>query len=294
MIHKCYHSRVASKQLDKIISEALAIEAEGAKEAGTLGYMARAMVQATMPHRKLEGGVHRRTNGDYTFTMMSDPEVGLPYGSVPRVVLAWLATEAVKTRNRELVLGDSMSAFMRELEMVPTGGRWGSVTRLKEQTRRLFGAVIQCSYSTKDQDALQNYLIADSANLWWTPKAPDQQSLFNSEVKLSENFYQEIINNPVPIDMRALYSLKKSPLALDIYCWLTYRMSYLSKATTIPWEGLQAQFGSGYPMTTRGKLNFKRAFLRQLKKVSVVYPEAKASDGLAGLLLKPSKTHVLK
>jgi len=285
---------VASKQLDKIISEALAIEAEGAKEAGTLGYMARAMVQATMPHSKIAGGIHERTNGDYTFTMMANPTIGLPYGSVPRVVLAWLATEAVKTRNRELVLGDSMSAFMRELDMVPTGGRWGSVTRLKEQTRRLFGAVLQCSYSTKDQDALQNYLIADSANLWWTPKAPDQESLFNSQVTLSENFYQEIINNPVPIDMRALYSLKKSPLALDIYCWLTYRMSYLSKATTIPWEGLQAQFGSGYPMTTRGKLNFKRAFLRQLKKVSVVYPEAKASDGLAGLLLKPSKTHVLK
>jgi len=285
---------VASKQLDKIISEALAIEAEGAKEAGTLGYMARAMVQATMPHSKIAGGIHERTNGDYTFTMMANPTIGLPYGSVPRVVLAWLATEAVKTRNRELVLGDSMSAFMRELDMVPTGGRWGSVTRLKEQTRRLFGAVLQCSYSTKDQDALQNYLIADSANLWWTPKAPDQESLFNSQVTLSENFYQEIINNPVPIDMRALYSLKKSPLALDIYCWLTYRMSYLSKATTIPWEGLQAQFGSGYPSTTRGKLNFKRAFLRQLKKVSVVYPEAKASDGLAGLLLKPSKTHVLK
>lgn len=285
---------MASKQLEKIISEALAIEAEGAKEAGTLGYMARAMVQATMPHRKLEGGIHERTNGDYTFTMMANPTTGLPYGSVPRLVLAWLATEAVKTKSRELVLGDSMSAFMRELGLIPSGGRWGTIIRLKEQSRRLFGAVIQCSYSTKDQDALQNYLIADSANLWWTPKAPDQQSLFNSEVKLSDNFYQEIVNNPVPIDMRALHSLKRSPLALDIYCWLTYRMSYLGRTTTIPWEGLQAQFGSGYPSTTRGKLNFKRAFLGQLKKVSVVYPEAKVSHSRVGLLIKPSKTHVLK
>jgi len=294
MNHKCYHSLVASKQLEKIIREALAMEVEGAKEAGTLGYMARAMVQATMPHRKLEGGIHRRTNGDYTFVMMSDPEIGLPYGSVPRLVLAWLATEAVKTKSRELVLGDTMSAFMWELGLIPSGGRWGTITSLKEQSRRLFGAVIQCSYSTKDQDALQNYLIADSANLWWTPKAPDQQSLFNSQVTLSDNFYREITDHPVPIDMRAMRSLKRSPLALDIYCWLTYRMSYLGKPTSIPWEGLQTQFGSDYPTDPQGIRNFKRAFLRQLKKVSVVYPEAKVSSVLSGLLLKPSRTHIAK
>lgn len=39
------------KNLDKLITEALAIEAEVAKEAGALGYMARALVQATMPHK---------------------------------------------------------------------------------------------------------------------------------------------------------------------------------------------------------------------------------------------------
>jgi len=284
---------MASKQQQNIINAALAMEAEGAKEAGTLGYMARALVQATMPHRKVEGGIHERKNGDYTFTMATtSTKVGLPYGAIPRLILAWFATEAVRTQSRELVLGDSMSMFLRQLGLLPTGGRWGSVTRLKDQTDRLIRATISCSYTTKDRTALQNYLIADSANFWWEPRSPGQQSLFNSEVKLSDNFYQEIVNHPVPVDMRALHSLKQSPLALDIYGWLTYRMSYLRKPTTIPWEGVQAQFGSTYPMTTRGKLDFKRAFLRQLKKVSVVYPEVKASDGLAGLLLKPSRTHI--
>jgi len=292
MNHKCYHSLVASKQLENIINAGLAIEAEDALEADTLGFMARAMVMATMPHRKVEGGIHERKNGNYTFTMVTSPKVGLPYGSIPRLILAWLATEAVKTQNRELVLGDSMSMFLKDLGLLPTGGRWGSVTRLKEQTKRLFYATIQCSYTTDDQTALQNYLIADSANLWWEPKSPGQQSLFNSEVKLSENFYREIIDHPVPVDMRALHSLKQSPMALDIYAWLTYRMFDMPRPTTIPWEGVQAQFGSGYPTTTRGKLDFKRAFLKQFKKVSLVYPEAKVSDGLSGLLLKPSKTHV--
>lgn len=35
------------QSIDKLISGALAIEEEAAKEAGTLGFMARALVQAT-------------------------------------------------------------------------------------------------------------------------------------------------------------------------------------------------------------------------------------------------------
>ena len=69
-------------------------------------------------------------------------KIGLPYGSLPRLLLAWLTTEAVKTKTRELTLGDTLSDFMRQLDLVPTGGRWGSITRLKDQTRRLFASTI--------------------------------------------------------------------------------------------------------------------------------------------------------
>ena len=288
-----------SKQVDRLITEALAIEAEEAKDAGALGYMARALVQATIPHRATTESTFTRKNGNYTFTMLANPKAGLPYGSVPRLLLAWLATEAVTTQSRELELGNSLSDFMRQLDMVPTGGRWGSITRLKSQTSRLFSSFIQCTYAGKDdsgkvQEAIQNMVIADSANLWWEPKAANQASLFASTVTLSENFYSEIVCSPVPVDIRALKALKKSPMALDIYCWLTYRMSYLSKPTNIPWEGLQAQFGAGYPDTGQGKRDFKKNFLLHMKKVLTVYPEARASEGVSGLLIRPSKPHIPK
>jgi hypothetical protein len=92
--------------------------------------------------------------------------------------------------------------------------------------------------------------------------------------------------------MRALKALKHSPMALDIYCWLTYRVSYLKKKTEIPWPALQMQFGAGYPDTLRGQLDFKRNFLKHLQSVLVIYPEAKAEKGSYGLLLRPSKPHV--
>jgi len=288
-----------SKQVDRLINEAMAIEAEEAKEAGALGYMARALVPATIPHSATTASTFTRKNGNYTFTMLANPKAGLPYGTVPRLLLAWLATEAVTTQSRELELGNSLSDFMRQLDMAPTGGRWGSITRLKSQTSRLFSSFIQCTYTAKDdsgkvQEAIQNMVIADSANLWWEPKSAAQASLFASTVTLSENFYTEIVCNPVPVDIRALKALKKSPMALDIYCWLTYRMSYLSKPTNIPWEGLQAQFGAGYPDTGQGKRDFKKNFLLNMKKVLTVYPDARAGEGLGGLLIRPSKPHIPK
>lgn len=287
-----------SKQVDRLITEALAIEAEEAKEAGALGYMARALVQATIPHRSIKEATFTRKNGNYTFTI-TNPGTGLPYGTVPRLLLAWIATEAVTTQSRELELGHNLSDFMRQLDMVPTGGRWGSITSLKNQSRRLFSSFIQCTYSAKDesgnlQEAIQNMVIADSASLWWEPKDAKQSSLFSSTVTLSDNFYTEIVSNPVPVDIRALKALRQSPMALDIYAWLTYRMSYLNKPTTIPWEGLQAQFGAGYPDTAQGRRDFKKKFLKHLVKVLTVYPEARAGEGVSGLLLRPSKPHIPK
>src|SRR4029450_1558331 len=90
-------------------AESMDREGEEAKRAGALGYMARAMVQATMPHRKPAESFFERTNGAFTLTMMAPPKVGLPYGSMPRLLMAWLTTEAVRTKSRELILGDTLS-----------------------------------------------------------------------------------------------------------------------------------------------------------------------------------------
>lgn len=283
------------KNLNALISEALAIEAEEAKEAGALGFMARVMVQATMPHKKTEELVFHRKNGDFNLSITSPhPKIGLPYGVVPRLLLAWITTEAVRTGERELVLGESMSDFMRQLDIVPTGGRWGSITRLKDQTKRLFSASMHCFIDNDEQFSGKNLHVANDFRLWWEPKDPEQKSLWESTVTLDSDFFDEIIDRPVPIDMRALQAIKKSPLALDMYTWLTYRMSYLSHRTEVPWEGLQLQFGAGYAMTAQGKRDFKKRFLTQMKKVGMVYPEANVSEGDYGLVLLPSKPHVKK
>lgn len=274
--------------IDQLITEALAIEAEAAQEAGALGFMARAMVQATMPHRKTAGNEFTRRNGAFTLNMLAPSSVGLPYGTIPRLLMAWITTEAVRTKQRELILGDSLSHFMRELDLVPTGGRWGTVTRLKNQTLRLFASTVSCSYADDERVAEVGFRIADKTVLWWDTKRPEQAALWQSIVVLTQSFFDEVLHHPIPVDMRAIKALKRSPMALDIYCWLTYRMSYLKRRTQIPWPALAAQFGSDYHRVR----DFKSAFLEQMRKVSAVYGEAKFEDGDNGLILKPSRPHV--
>jgi Plasmid encoded RepA protein len=289
------------KNLNQLITAALAIEAEEAKEAGALGYMSQLLVQASLPYKDPgEINAWGRENGNFSlmiqpgFTMKQGKPVniGLPYGNIPRLLLAWITTEAVKKKERTLVLGHSLSDFMRQLDLTPTGGRWGSITRIKEQTKRLFAARIACTYEDETRFGIEPIQIADKAILFWDPKAPEQASLWESTIELNPKFFESIINNPVPIDMRALKSLKQSPLALDIYCWLTYRMSYLKKPTEISWGTLALQFGSDYADTRQGKQGFKRNFTRQLKAVQLVYPEANIDSNSSSLILKPSKPHI--
>ena len=125
-------------------------------------------------------------------------------------------------------------------------------------------------------------------DLWWAPQDPHQAQLWQSTVSLSTDFYNDIVEHAVPVDLRALRILKRSALALDIYAWLTYRLSYLSRPTRVPWEALQAQFGAAYAR----RRDFRRRFLRHLVDVLQVYPSARVSADEKALTLSPADTHI--
>jgi len=278
--------------LQKYIAEAVIIEEEEAKKAGNIGYMARVFVQATLPHKETPGNIFQRKNGTHELTIMSPR--GLPYGSIPRLLLSWITTEAIKTRDPFIVLGVSLSDFLAQLNLTRCGGKKGDITRLRKQITRLVASSISYTKDGENNDEGGGLFITDSYNLWWHPKNPDQMPLWKSSILLSDKFFKEIIDRPVPVDMDALTSLKRSPLALDIYCWLTYRLSYLQKDALIPWKLLQMQFGADYPPDQRGLRNFKGKFLQRLKDVAAIYDKAKVYNSDHGLLLKPSPPHVPK
>jgi hypothetical protein len=77
---------MAQQQMDRLVNASLEIEDQEAKEAGALGFTARSLVQATMPHSKPKEYYFTRKNGNFSFSMLANPEIGLPYGSIPRLL----------------------------------------------------------------------------------------------------------------------------------------------------------------------------------------------------------------
>ena len=295
------------REVRRIVKAAEVIHFEPDPEPHDKAFLARNLVQVTLPHSNPgdDTPIWGRTNGNLTLTIkpdwMLDPEtgkprcIGLPYGTIPRLLLFWITTETLRQRNRRLVLGDSLSSFMRQLDLVPTGGRWGTIPRLKNQMERLFRAKI--SFDIRKQDGSAeghewlDMPVAPKGELWWNHRQPEQGTLFGSWIELGESFYNAIIAAPVPVDLRALLALKRSPLALDLYAWSTYRThrcNQSGRAQFIPWRGLMKQFGGDYADVK----NFKRKAKDALRKVQAVYPGLDLEDKPGGFLLRPGRTAV--
>lgn len=267
----------------------MAIEAQEAKAAGMIGYMTRVMVQASMPYRDPKTTFYERKNGKLTLTMTAlNPNIPLPFGAIPRLVMAWIGMEAVRTKERTIVLG-GISDFLKSLNLCRSGGKRGDIRRLRKQVTSLFSTAISSNYIDESRASGINLLIADSYDLWWQQNDEiHQKELWESTVTLGQPFFNGLIDCPVPVDMRALKALKSTPMAIDLYIWLTYRNSYLRTPTPIRWEQLKMQFGTSYARTR----DFKIHLIDSLRKVSVIYPEAKVSVDDNGLIIRPSLTHV--
>ena len=192
-----------------------------------LGFIARLMALCSLP-RTNPGDRHqyKRVNGPYKLVMIAGADCKLPFGNLPRLLLAWVCTEAVRTGSRELILGRSLAEFMRTLGVYSSGGR--VQIRLRNQMRRLFSAHVQLVYEHEHGESRVSSSVAERTELWWNERKLDQPVLWESKIELGEKFFHEIIQHPVPIDINTLTALKRSTLSLDLYLWLTYRDLYAS------------------------------------------------------------------
>ena len=303
-------AELQARRANKAVDQILAIQGQSAQEADELGFIARLLIQATMPHRKPVGHEWSRTNGRLSMHMMAPSAVGLPYGSYARLLLVWITTQAVRNKfrmdhgyineqdARRLEFGESLSGFMSELGLRATGGENGTITALREQMTRLFSTAVTATFTEYQEHTGQvvnrigGSMVAEKAELWWDARHPNQTTLWCSHVELSPKFYTLITERPVPLDTRVLRLIRKSPMALDVYCWATYRVSYLTRDTVIPWRSLMTQIGASYADTPQGRRDFKRRFLDALDKVGMVWPELDITPTAKGLLLKRCAPHV--
>ena len=273
-----------------------------AKEPGEVAFMARLLTLCSLPRRSLgEARQYRRVNGPYTMIVSATGTPGLPYGTLPRLVLAWMCTEAVRTQSPTLRLGESLAEFMRELGLTNrSGGVRGDRTRMRDQIERLFNASIRLSYEGEGVIRSVASLIADRSELWWRVESPETLSLWGSTVRLGSGFFAEILRRPVPVDMGTLRALRRCPLGLDLYLWLTYATFKLDRPRSLSWPLLYRQFADAPTKEYDKKAvqRFKESARRELKKIKVAWPGLEyqvvaGHRGRAGaLVLRPSAPRI--
>ena len=248
--------------------------------------MALCSLPRTNPGNRKE---YIRRNGPFTLAMTAGVNNKLPYGNFPRLILAWVCSEAVKTQSRVLILGASLADFMKTLGVYSSGGG-REHTKLRNQMRRLFNAYVQLIYEDKLGEASVNAVIARRTEFWWNERKPDEPMLWKSKIELSEDFFNEIITHPVPIDLNTLTALKRSSLGLDLYLWLVYRTFPLRAPQRITWRQVYRQFGVDPDKASDKNTvkNFRRKILRELKKIKIAWPGLNCSTAPGVLILSPS------
>lgn len=251
------------------------------------------MCQVGMPRRMTEARTFERQCGNVSVLL----EAGklwngkewvlqpLPYGTTPRLVMVHLSSEAIRTRDRRVKIGDSTKQFLTALGMQPTGGERGGYTVFRKQMEALAACRLTIGMQTEGK-----VITVDAKPIRkfeaWLQHDGSQQTLWPGTLELSQEFYETLAKHAVPLDYRAIAALRHSALALDIYTWLAHRLCRIDKpaGVMLSWENLRDQFGQEYSSSK----DFKREFRDVLGQVCTVYPDAKIDSTPGGLILRPS------
>lgn len=225
--------------------------------------------------------------GEYEFS-------GLPFGPKARLILAHINSEAIRSQSPDVDVEQTLSGFMKKMGFHVNGY---NIKQVKNQLRRIAASTISLAY-TDDEGGVQVDLKIVKMFNWWFPKDERQHVLWSSNIKLTDDYFNSLINHAIPLDERALAALAHTAMGLDIYVWLAQRLHRIDpqKPLFLTWAAVKEQFGRGY----NDMYKFKQVFRKTLNDVHLQYPQAKIQeDKNKGFILANSpsplekKTHYL-
>lgn len=264
-----------------------------AVEESDIGFLYSGFAQAALPHRRLKDDATWQVRTDYATlliqpglraTRVGDPvPVGVPFGSRARLICLYLQSTALRTRSREVELGRSLHDWLKRMN-IPVGGK--SMQQVRDQAERIARCRMSFEVQQGGRTGLVNQSIMDDA-IFLNEDQDGKSTGFLERACLSESFYRQLQRHPVPIEEAAIFSLSNNSMAMDVYCWLAYRLHSLrpDKSTPISWKALHLQFGTAF-----GQLkDFRPTFRSNLSLALSVYPGAKVEEDGRGLQLHHSR-----
>ncbi|WP_374213338.1 replication protein RepA [Crossiella sp. SN42] len=202
--------------------------------------------------------------------------IGLPYGIYPRLLLIWLCTQVYRSGSLQIKFDSSFAEFARELRpgFRSSGGRNGSLTRLRDQRARLYGSSLSfCGFETNATvDA--RYLAG------MTPVATENM---DGSVTVASELLRQVQEYCVPLNLRVLWALSRSPMCMDLYVWLAYFLSRRRHDITVTWDSLHKRFGAEFRDNHQGRFAFRKTFKEYLNQVLLACPDVRAEVYATGV-----------
>jgi hypothetical protein len=201
-------------------------------------------------------GMIVRGDWERIVTMRPD-DYGYPFGTLPRLVLLWLAKQARESGSPVIDLGASPQAFVESL-----GSPDASISDVLWQAQRLFGASLTLGDATVSgrKPMTIRMRVAKDFRFW------DGQ---RGQVTLADHLFRSITEHPAPIDWDAVKGGRLSAMAIDVYAWLNLRMRFheITAPERIPWGRLYELFGHTMPMD-----EFESAFAEAVRSTAELVP----------------------
>ena len=261
------------------------------------------LTQVSLPRRRVAGESFERRSGNASVLLQAGKlwngrafeDQQLPYGPMPRLIIAWMSTFAIRNRTREIPVGNSATEFLEVLGYTVGGGKRGTYTTFRQQTRSLAAVRMTLGLGS----STFNGGMIEQFDAWQSEGK--NLALWPGRLVLGENFYGSLIERAVPLNNQVLRALRGSSLALDIYAWLAQRLHRVhnSRGDEISWRSLKEQFGHEYSDDAQGRKNFRKEFESALSDVLRLYPKAKIESNIrngenVGKILKLSPPPVAK
>jgi hypothetical protein len=288
------HGRQGALQMDidrRVVETAHEYMAD---EEGGVGFVYSGFAQAALPHKKIADDAVWQIQTERVMLLVEPGRravrdgtpvpIGVPYGSRARLIMLYLMGRALETGSREVELGRSLRDWLVRMG-IPQGGK--SIRDVREQAERISRCRLSFQIQQGGRTGLVNQNIVDSA-IFLDSSDPDQGNLFLERAKLSESFFEQLQRHPVPIEEAAIQAINGHSMALDLYCWLAYRLHVLPGERTVSWRALKAQFGTGFTRMD----HFRPTFRENLALALAVYPAAVVDTTERGLILHPSRPPV--
>jgi hypothetical protein len=207
----------------------------------------------------------------------------VPYGPKARLIMAHLSTEALRNNSAVVETSETLTGFMRDMGFDPRGGRNGNIEPFKEQLRALAACHMEISAWDGRRSGQIDIKPLKKVELWF-PEQPGQLALWPTKITFSSEFYEQLREHALPIDVRVLRALSNSARRLDLMMWITYRITRLKTALILDWSPLKGQFGEGY---TRDRA-FREALRDDIAALKELFPKAPFKLTERGLEMQPA------